>query len=75
MTNIDMLMDDNNPMALQMKLYELREEHRDLDDVIARLSDSARLDQLQLRRLKKRKLHLKDAISRLESRLIPDLNA
>ncbi len=75
MTNIDMLMDDNNPMLLQMKLYELREEHRDLDDVIARLSDSARLDQLQLRRLKKRKLHLKDAISRLESRLIPDLNA
>jgi len=68
-------MDDDNPLALQMKLHELQQEHRDLDDVIARLSESAYVDQLQLRRLKKRKLYLKDAIARLESRLIPDLNA
>lgn len=68
-------MDDDNPMALRIKLHEWRQEHRDLDDVIARLSESAYIDQLQLRRLKKRKLYLKDAISRLESRLIPDLNA
>jgi hypothetical protein len=54
------------------KLHELRSEHRDLDTVIARLSEHAPLDQLQLARLKKRKLLLKDEIAWLESRLIPD---
>lgn len=53
------------------KLHELRSEHRDLDTVIARLSDPG-MDQLQLQRLKKRKLLLKDEVSWLESRLIPD---
>ena len=57
--------------SLLRKLHELRSEHRDLDTVIARLSDSG-LDQLQLQRLKKRKLLLKDEVSWLESRLIPD---
>jgi hypothetical protein len=57
--------------SLLRKLHELRSEHRDLDTVIARLSDQA-LDQLQLQRLKKRKLLLKDEVSWLESRLIPD---
>ncbi len=57
------------------RLKELRVEHRDLDDVIGRLSIDLRVDQLQLRRLKKRKLMLKDQIARLESELIPDLNA
>lgn len=57
--------------SLLRKLHELRSEHRDLDTVISRLSDQA-LDQLQLQRLKKRKLLLKDEISWLESRLIPD---
>ena len=54
------------------KLHELRSEHRDLDTVIARLSDQGALDQLQIVRLKKRKLLLKDEIGWLESRLIPD---
>lgn len=57
------------------KLKELRVAHRDLDDVIARLSTDTEVDQLQLRRLKKRKLLLKDMIAKLESELIPDLNA
>ena len=57
------------------KLKELRIEHRDLDDVIDRLSHDPCVDQLELRRLKKRKLMLKDEIHRLESSLIPDLHA
>ncbi|MBF8291850.1 MAG: hypothetical protein HW417_1603 [Steroidobacteraceae bacterium] len=57
------------------RLRELRIEHRDLDDVICRLSMDLYVDELQLRRLKKRKLMLKDQIMRLESGLIPDLNA
>ncbi len=57
------------------RLRELRIEHRDLDDVFCRLSMDLYVDELQLRRLKKRKLMLKDQILRLESELIPDLNA
>jgi hypothetical protein len=57
------------------RLRELRIEHRDLDDVISRLSMDLYVDELQLRRLKKRKLLLKDQIARLESELIPDMNA
>ncbi len=57
------------------RLRELRIEHRDLDDVICRLSMDLYVDELQLRRLKKRKLMLKDQIMRFESELIPDLNA
>jgi hypothetical protein len=56
-------------------LRELRIEHRDLDDVIGRLTMDLYVDELQLRRLKKRKLLLKDQIARLESELIPDMNA
>jgi hypothetical protein len=58
--------------SLLRRLHELRSEHRDLDTVIARLSEQSAVDQLQLQRLKKRKLMLKDEISWLESRLIPD---
>ncbi|HEY5558811.1 MAG TPA: YdcH family protein [Steroidobacteraceae bacterium] len=61
--------------ARMQRLRELRIEHRDLDDVICRLSMDLYVDELQLRRLKKRKLMLKDQILRLESELIPDLNA
>lgn len=61
--------------ALKRQLRDLRTEHRDLDEVIARLAEDPTVDQLQLRRLKKRKLQLKDMIARLESRLIPDLDA
>ncbi|MGH8232518.1 MAG: YdcH family protein [Steroidobacteraceae bacterium] len=57
------------------KLRQLRIEHRDLDEVIARLSMDIHIDELQLKRLKKRKLALKDQIMKLESQLIPDLNA
>jgi hypothetical protein len=62
-------------VARMQRLRELRIEHRDLDDVICRLSLDLYVDELQLRRLKKRKLMLKDQILRLESELIPDLNA
>ena len=57
--------------SLLRQLHELRSEHRDLDTVIIRLAESG-TDQLQLQRLKKRKLLLKDEIAWLESRLIPD---
>lgn len=57
------------------RLKQLRTEHRDLDNVIDRLAEDPQVDQIMLRRLKKRKLLLKDMISRLESERIPDLNA
>jgi hypothetical protein len=57
------------------KLRALRIEHRDLDEIIARLSLDFNVDELQLKRLKKRKLQLKDQITHLESQMIPDLNA
>ena len=58
--------------SLLRKLHELRSEHRDLDTVISRLSETGPMDQLHVQRLKKRKLLLKDEIAWLESRLIPD---
>ena len=72
MTDYD---DDSEQAALRARLDELRTEHRDLDDVIDRLADDPQLDQIRLSRMKKRKLMLKDMIARLESKLIPDLNA
>lgn len=57
------------------RLKQLRIEHRDLDQVIARLVLDPNVDQLLLKRLKKRKLMLKDMITQLESARIPDLNA
>jgi hypothetical protein len=57
------------------RLKQLRVEHRDLDLVIARLVSDPHVDQLMLKRLKKRKLILKDTIAQLESARIPDLNA
>lgn len=56
-------------------LEELRTEHRDLDDLTRMLQDNLYPDQMQLQRLKKRKLRLKDMIAALESKLIPDLDA
>lgn len=56
-------------------IAELKEEHRDLDQAIARMVEVPSVDQLRLTRLKKRKLKLKDWIAYLESKLIPDLDA
>lgn len=61
--------------TLQEKLIELTREHQDLDDVIDRLSHHQPIDFLQLQRLKKRKLHLKDMIQKIESQLLPDIIA
>ncbi len=60
---------------VQRKLEDLRVEHRDLDEIIIRLAQDAPFDQLQLKRLKKRKLALKDQITMLESSLVPDIIA
>ncbi|HEY1798180.1 MAG TPA: DUF465 domain-containing protein [Stellaceae bacterium] len=61
--------------TLKARLAALRTEHRDLDDVIARAVELVPFDQLQLQRLKKRKLALKDQISKIESELLPDIIA
>jgi hypothetical protein len=66
---------DLDTEALKARLVVLKSEHRDLDDVIARLSEHAPFDQLRLQRLKKRKLLLKDQILRIESELLPDIIA
>lgn len=60
---------------LQRRLELLRVEHRDLDDSINALRESGATDQLQLARLKKRKLRLRDEISRIEDELVPDIIA
>lgn len=65
----------DNPAEIAQRLAELREEHRDLDEAIERLMKDPWQDQLMLRRMKKRKLKIKDWISQLESQLIPDLDA
>jgi hypothetical protein len=65
----------NDPGEIARLIAELREEHRDLDEAIARLSEDPSVDQLRLTRMKKRKLKLKDWIANLESQLIPDLDA
>ena len=64
-----------DPAKIAAQLVELKVEHRDLDDAIGRLAVSLQSDELLLKRLKKRKLKIKDLISALESRLIPDLDA
>ena len=65
----------DDPSEIARKLVELKVEHRDLDHVIARLQSDSRSDELQIKRLKKRKLRIKDMISYLENKLIPDLDA
>jgi hypothetical protein len=65
-------LDSDHITVYQARLLELRQEHRDLDDAILTLTQAPYVDNLQLRRMKKRKLQLKDAIARLESLLIPD---
>jgi len=65
-------MDDQDQESIKHRLAELETEHRDLDDVIAQITDGILFDQIQVQRLKKRKLMLKDEILRLRSKLIPD---
>jgi hypothetical protein len=66
---------DEERAEIEGRIAELEIEHQDLDDVIERLSGHPTQDQLQLRRFKKRKLVLKDSISRLKILLVPDIPA
>ncbi len=66
---------DEEKSEIVTRLHALELEHHDLDDIIDRLAADPSQDQLQLRRLKKRKLVLKDQIQKLRTRLIPDLTA
>jgi hypothetical protein len=68
-------MQAQDPAQIAHLLAELRQEHRDLDTAIRQLATAIGRDELQITRMKKRKLLLKDAIARLESKLIPDLDA
>jgi hypothetical protein len=72
---MDFPLTDEEKVDIQFRLHELELEHHDLDDIIERLGGDPAQDQLQLRRLKKRKLVLKDQIKRLRARLIPDILA
>ncbi|MCY4427545.1 MAG: DUF465 domain-containing protein [Halieaceae bacterium] len=65
----------DHEVSLAGRILVMREEHRDLDRAIKALYQQPYRDQLQLQRLKKKKLQLKDAIARLEHELIPDLDA
>ncbi len=66
-------MDDQE--KLNQRLAELKSEHKDLDEVIARLDESRPYDLLQIQRLKKRKLALKDQIVQIENKILPDIIA
>ncbi len=68
-------MTEAEEQALRMRLAELAQEHRDLDSAIAALTQSGARDQIQLTRLKKRKLQLKDQIAAIEDALLPDIIA
>lgn len=65
----------NDIEEIQLKLTELRTEHRDLDDVIDRLTEDGGFNQIQVQRLKKRKLSIKDQITSLENQILPDIIA
>lgn len=68
-------MTDREEAKMRTRLHQLQEEHRDLDTAISAMSDQGVFDQLQLQRLKKRKLQLKDEIARVEDYLYPDIIA
>jgi hypothetical protein len=70
-----MLMADLDVEAVNRRLAELRQEHRDLDQAIAALVASGSADQLQIQRLKKRKLKLKDQIRQIEDLRLPNIIA
>ncbi|NOQ91026.1 MAG: DUF465 domain-containing protein [Gammaproteobacteria bacterium] len=66
---------EDQRQKMQQRLYELKQEHRDMDDVINRLLLTPVVEELQLKRFKKRKLLLKDTILKFENALIPDILA
>jgi hypothetical protein len=68
-------MTEAEEQSLRAKLTELMQEHRDLDTAIAAMAEQGVRDQLQLSRLKKRKLQLKDQIAEIEDTLLPDIIA
>ncbi len=68
-------MNDDRSQRLREALAQLKQEHRDLDEEIVTLEHTVRADQLQIKRLKKKKLNLKDEIARVEDELFPDIIA
>jgi hypothetical protein len=68
-------MPELDPATIARRLIELKQEHRDLDRAIEQLVEAPSADELQVKRLKKRKLRIKDMIAFWESKLIPDLDA
>jgi len=72
---MEMVLTDEDAEAIRVRISVLKVEHRDLDAVIARLSEDPAQDELQLKRLKRRKLLVKDHIAMLERQLVPDVPA
>ncbi|HVZ15229.1 MAG TPA: DUF465 domain-containing protein [Bauldia sp.] len=68
-------MSEEEERDIRRELAELRQEHRDLDAAITAMAESARPDSIQIQRMKKRKLALKDRITALDDRLLPDIIA
>jgi len=66
---------ENTTEDIQTRIEKLKSEHRDLDDVLKRLSEDRNVDELQIRRMKKRKLQLKDTITMLESQSLAGVSA
>lgn len=70
-----MRLSEDEKTALKVKLIDLRTRHRELDEEISRLTDAGAFDQIEVQRLKKEKLQLKDEIADIESQLLPDIIA
>ena len=68
-------LNEEEELHIRQELTELRQEHRDLDAAITAMVESGRIDTIRIQRMKKRKLALKDRISVLEDRLLPDIIA
>jgi len=68
-------MDPLEQAKIQHQITELINEHRDLDEIIVKLAEAQMVDQMQITRLKKRKLRLKEQIHYFENQLIPDIEA
>jgi hypothetical protein len=70
-----MQLSEDEKTALKVKLIDLRGRHRELDEKISKLAEDGTFDQIQMQRLKKEKLQLKDEIAEIESQLLPDIIA